>query len=121
MIVVDTSVWADHLRAEVSTLAALLDQDIVLLHPFVLGELALGNLTEWDKTVADLAELPRPRLAASEEILHLIRQEGLMGSGIGWIDVSLLASVRLTPGARLWSRDRRLAETAAQLGIGFTE
>ena len=120
MILVDTSIWADHFRAADSSLTTLLEHGLVLLHPFVLGELALGNLRDWDGTVAALGLLPRPGLADADMVLGLIQGERLMGSGLGWVDATLLASARLSE-ARLWSRDRRLGLAAKRLGIGFSE
>ncbi|MDG2535614.1 type II toxin-antitoxin system VapC family toxin [Sphingomonas sp. HITSZ_GF] len=121
MILVDTSIWADHFRAADSSLSALLERGMVLLHPFVLGELALGNLADWDGTVGALGRLPRPVLAGSEDVLSLIKRESLMGTGLGWVDATLLASARLTPDSRLWTRDVRLAAAAQRLGIGLPE
>jgi predicted nucleic acid-binding protein len=93
---------------------------MILLHPLVLGELAMGNLVDWDDTISTLTQIPRPRFATFEEVLALVRQERLMGSGLGWIDAALLASARLT-GARLWSRDRRLADAAERLHMGLRD
>ncbi|MCW2778083.1 MAG: type toxin-antitoxin system VapC family toxin [Frankiales bacterium] len=118
MILVDTSVWVDHLRQGVPELAALLDGQEVLVHPYVVGELVLGGLGRQREVVALLQELPAPVVAESAEVLALVEHEALWGRGIGYVDAALLASARLTTGARLWSRDRRLAAAADALGVG---
>jgi len=120
VILVDTSVWADHFRAADSTLQELLERRMVRLHPLILGELAMGNLVDWEATVARLRLIARPQVATLDETLALVAKEKLAATGLGWIDASLLASAKLS-GARLWSRDRRLAVTAGALGIGMTE
>lgn len=118
MILVDTSVWVDHLRAADERLADLLMADQVLAHPFVIGELALGNLSSRESILDSLAKLPQPAVADHEETLTLIARHQLFGSGIGYGDAALLASVKLTPGCLLWTRDRRLGEAANRLKIG---
>lgn len=116
MILVDTSVWVDHLRGSDTRLAGLLDAGAVLIHPFVLGEIALGNLR--DRTIlALLSELPVPITASHGEVMHFIETNGLADRGIGYVDAHLLASARLTPDAALWTRDRRLGVIAAELGL----
>ena len=119
MILVDTSVWIDHLRAGEPRLAALLERGRVLMHPFVVGELACGDLRRRVEVLRCLRELPRVPVAGDDEALGFIEAHRLMGKGIGWIDVHLLAAVALAPGARLWTRDRRLAGVARALGVGF--
>ena len=116
MILVDTSVWIDHLRFGNQALVRLLDGGQVMGHPFIIGELALGNLRQRDKVLGAMRELPQVHVAADSEVLHCIRQWTLFGRGIGYIDVHLLASLRLTPGTRLWTRDQRLRAIADQLG-----
>ncbi len=117
MILVDTSVWVDHLRARDQTLAALLDAGQVLSHPFVIGELALGNLHQRDLIVDALQHLPLARVATDQEVLHFIDRHALFGLGIGYIDVHLLAAARLSMGAALWTRDRRLSRAADRMGL----
>lgn len=117
MILADTSIWVDHLRARDETLVDLLDAGRVLAHPFVIGELALGNLRQRDLVLADLQDLPQARVATEREILELIDRRQLFGRGIGYVDVHLLAAVRLTLGASLWTRDRRLFAVANQFGL----
>lgn len=120
MILADTSIWADHFRRHDATLATLLDQSLVLLHPFVIGELALGYLKHRADTLASLVAMPGAVVATDSEALALIDRENLMGCGIGYIDVHLLASARLTDDTWLWTADKKLAATAARMGISFT-
>ena len=117
MILVDTSVRRDHLRNGDSILVNLLNTGQVLTHPFVFGELALGNLRQRDAILDTLNNIPRAKIATDEEVLALINQSKLYGQGVGYIDVHLLASVRLTPGTLLWTQDKRLSVTANQLGL----
>ena len=117
MILVDTSVWIDHLRYGDSTLANLLNTGRVLAHPFVIGELALGNLQQRDVILNTLNDMPRAKIATDEEALAFINQNKLYGLGIGYIDAHLLTSVRLTPGTRLWTQDKRLCAAANRLGL----
>jgi predicted nucleic acid-binding protein len=120
VILVDTSVWVDHLRTSDKTLADLLDAGMVLKHPFVLGELALGNLRGRTTVLGALSDLPGAGVATDLEALHFIDRYALFGRGIGYVDVHLLAGVRLTDGAKLWTRDRRLHDVAAQMGLAFS-
>ena len=116
MILVDTSIWVDHLRAGDERLGVLLDSGEVLAHPFVIGELALGNLRQRDAVLRDLLDLPQAIVASDEEVLRLIDREELFGRGIGYIDAHLLAAARLTADTKLWTRDQNLNAVAAQLG-----
>jgi predicted nucleic acid-binding protein len=119
MILVDTSVWVDHLRAGVAELATLLDGSQVLMHPFVLGEIACGNLRNRTEVLALLKDLPRTALATDEEVLFFIDRHALMGRGIGYVDVHLLAAVTLGGGTRLWTRDKRLRTVADTLALAY--
>lgn len=119
MILVDTSVWVDHLRQGIPALAAVLDEGIVLTHPLVVGELACGQPPNRSEVLALLARLPRASQASDAEVLEFIERRSLMGRGIGYIDAHLLASVALTHDARIWTRDRRLASVALELGLGL--
>ncbi|MDX9971881.1 MAG: type II toxin-antitoxin system VapC family toxin [FCB group bacterium] len=121
MILVDTSVWVDHLRTGEPLLAAALDAGNVLMHPYVLGELACGNLQNRAEVLTLLAELPAAPVATDPEVLEFIERRTLMGRGIGYIDAHLLASVALGATATLWTRDKRLAVVAAELSMGFAE
>jgi len=121
MILVDTSVWVDHLRAGVPALAAALEQGGVLTHPFVVGELACGKLKNRVEVLQLLGELPGVPVATDAEALDFIERRALMGRGIGYIDVHLLASVALAGSARLWTRDKRLAVVADDLELAHAE
>jgi hypothetical protein len=117
---VDTSVWVDHLRANDEALVGLLDAGMVLAHPFVIGELALGNLGQRETVLSALSDLPRAIVAKDAEVLHFIDRYTLFGRGVGYIDIHVLAAVRLTAGAELWTRDTRLHGVAVQLGLAIT-
>jgi predicted nucleic acid-binding protein len=120
VILVDTSVWIDHLRRHNRTLAKLLHAGMVLTHPFVIGELALGNLRQREVVLTALGDLPGANVATEPEILHFIDQYALFGRGVGYVDAHLLAAVRLTPGSELWTNDKRLHGVAVQLGLAMT-
>jgi hypothetical protein len=117
VILVDTSIWIDHLRAGDTTLSALLEQGDVVVHPWVTGELALGTLADRDEILDLLGNQPQAVVADDDEILHLVGSHALHGSGIGYVDAQLLAATLLTPGTRLWTRDQRLAQVSTRLGI----
>jgi len=117
VILIDTSVWVDHLRTGDARLSGLLDGGGVLGHPFVTGELALGNLRQRGLVLSALRELPQATVATDEEVLHFIDRRALFGLGVGYVDAHLLAAVRLTAGAKLWTRDRRLQAVATQLDL----
>jgi predicted nucleic acid-binding protein len=120
VILVDTSVWVDHLRSGDPTLTALLDTGRVLSHPFVIGELALGSLRQRDIVLQALQDLPRATVASDAEVLHFIARNALARRGIGLVDAHLLAAVRLTAGAALWTNDKRMLDVALQLGLSAT-
>jgi len=117
LILADTSVWVDHLRKGDSTLVSLLNSGQILCHPYVLGEVALGHLRQRKAIVSDLKNLPQATVARDDEVLSMIDRWALFGRGIGYIDVHLLASIPLSPGALLWTRDKRLRAVAASLGL----
>ncbi|GAC1331004.1 MAG: type II toxin-antitoxin system VapC family toxin [Mycobacteriales bacterium] len=121
MILVDTSVWVDHFRGRklALALAELLDAGSVFGHPWVTGELALGRLAQRQEVIALLSDLPQAVVATPEEVLRLVDQHHLVGTGIGYVDAQLLAATRLTPDAKLWTADRRLAAAAQRLGCGM--
>ncbi len=119
MILVDTSVWIDHLRGRDTSLIALLETDRIASHPFVIGELACGTLRQRAEILALLHDLPRTRMASDDEALFFIERHRLMGLGLGYIDIHLLAGTSLTPETRLWTRDKRLAEAAQRLDLHF--
>lgn len=117
MILVDTSVWVDHFRQQDARLSALLTACQVLIHPHVIGEISLGNLKHRESVLSLLQNLPRATVASDDEVLPFIGTHRLHGLGIGYVDAHLLASALLTPGARFWTRDRRLAEVAKKLSV----
>jgi predicted nucleic acid-binding protein len=119
LILVDTSVWIDHLHKAIPVLAEALEREDVLTHPFVVGELACGQLTKRREVLDLISALPSCTMASNEEAFHFIDRHRLMGKGIGFIDVHLLASVMLTPTAQLWTTDKRLATIASELGIAI--
>lgn len=116
MILVDTSVWIDHLARGDAGLVRALDEAVVLVHPFVVGEIACGNLRNRARLLALLNSLPVAVVAEASEVLGYIERRQLYGSGIGYINVHLLASVALTAHATVWTRDRRLHAVASELG-----
>ncbi|HVA91833.1 MAG TPA: type II toxin-antitoxin system VapC family toxin [Chloroflexota bacterium] len=117
MILVDTSVWVDHLRAGNQDLAARLDAGQVLAHSFVLGELALAPLRQREPLLALLADLPQAVVATEPEVLAFITSHALPGQGIGYVDAHLLAATSLTQDATLWTQDKRLQAIAVRLGL----
>ena len=117
MILVDTSVWIDHLRRGDEVLVQLLATGQVLAHPFVIGELALGNLHNRAVVLSALQDLPQAPVASNNEVLRFIDSNALFGIGIGYIDAHLLAAVRLLPGTMLWTRDKRLLAASIRLGL----
>ena len=116
MILVDTSIWIDHLRKGDSTLAAHLSGGEVLTHPLIIEELACGHLSHRNEILGLLEALPATPVASHAEVLGLISDEGLGGSGIGTVDAHLLASARLAH-VTIWSRDKALNRAAKKLGI----
>ena len=117
MILPDTSVWVDHLRAGDADLVDSLETGEVFIHPFIIGELACGQMKNRGEVIGLLRQLPTVPRATEDEALQFIETHGLMAKGIGYIDVHLLASVALSSGVRLWTRDRRLASVAAEIGL----
>ncbi len=117
MILVDTSVWIDHLRHGDVELTSLLNAGQVLTHRFVLGELALGSLLNRNIVLNTMQNLPQITVATDDEVLQFIENQALFGKGIGYIDAHLLAAVRLTPSVLLWTRDKRLLAESVRLGL----
>ena len=121
MILVDTSVWVDHLRRTDPGLVALLESSAVVMHPFVVGEIACGTLRDRELVLELLQDLPAVVVATDDEVMQFIERHALYSKGIGYVDVHLLASVALTGGTRLWTRDQRLRRAAADLGFAQPE
>ncbi len=117
MILVDTSVWVDHLRRANAALIALLEAGRVLMHPLVIGELALGLLRSREAVLGALSRLPHAEVATDAEVLRFIERHRVFGRGVGYGDAHLLAAVKLTAGSRLWTEDRRLGAVAAEMGL----
>lgn len=115
-MLVDTSVWVDHLSRRNTALAELLESGEAFVHSYVVGELVCGNLKERDKVLALLRALPRAPMAEHEEVLEFVARHRLMGLGLGWVDMHLLASAALLR-SPLWSLDRRLSAVARQLHL----
>jgi predicted nucleic acid-binding protein len=116
MVLADTSVWIQHFRRGDPALAARLSDGLILMHPFVSGELACGNLKRRAEILSDLAALPSAVLASNGEVFQLIEKRPLFGRGLGWVDVHLLAAALLSR-CGLWTLDRALGEAAAELGL----
>jgi len=117
VILVDTSVWVDHLRKGNRELASLLNEGVVLCHPFVMGELACSHLKNRDEILSLLEALPMSTVAGHEEALYLVSDRKLYGKGLGWIDIHLLASALLSK-STLWTKDKALAASARALETG---
>ena len=119
MILVDTSVWARHIDRGVDVLSGLLDAGDVSSHPYIVGEIALGNLRRRDAVLNDLRLLHQATVANHEEVMDMVERHKLFGRGIGYVDAHLLASARLTDDTLLWTLDKKLAAVAAQLAIAY--
>ena len=116
MTLADTSVWIEHLRRGEPRLADRLSEGLVLMHPFVTGELACGNLKNRAAVLSDVHALPTAKFASNFEVLQLIDGRRLWGRGLGWIDAHLLASALLSR-CRLWTLDKKLGRAATELGL----
>jgi len=121
MILVDTSIWIDHFRHTEPQLVQLLDQSEVVMHPFVLGELALGHVPAIGGKIDDLSRLPQATAASANEVLKFIMDRKLSGLGIGYVDAHLLASGMLMPETLIWTRDKRLLAAAQSLSVAMRE
>jgi hypothetical protein len=121
MILADTSVWIDHFRKPGVLLGRLLDRDQVLAHPFVIGEIALGNLQNGVVILDSLRSMKAAAVASDAEVMSFIESHSLAGKGIGYIDAHLMASVKLMAGTMLWTRDKRLQSAAASLKLEMME
>jgi predicted nucleic acid-binding protein len=121
MVLVDTSVWINHLHRPNQSLVDALDRSLVAQHPMVIGELALGSLSKREEFLQLLADLPPMPVATHEEVLHFVNQNHLYGQGLSLVDAHLLASVTLSSSARIWTEDKRLSTAADQLGIAYRQ
>lgn len=121
MVLIDTSVWVDHLRRGDQAVEQLLESGRVLVHAFVIGEIACGMLHARAEIMGLLGNLPKASMASDEEVLYFIERQALMGRGLGYIDMHLLAAVAIDGASRLWTRDKRLRLAAAELGLAHAE
>lgn len=119
MILVDSSIWLDHFRRCNVALADLLEQGLVLCHPFVIGELACSELKNRARILGALGLLSSAPVASHVEALAFVDRHRLVGLGIGWVDVHLLAATALAGSASLWTREKQLARTAESLGFAY--
>jgi predicted nucleic acid-binding protein len=119
MILVDTSVWVNHFRQGNPRLGQALEDGHVLMHPFVIGEIACGCLKSRPKVLGDLQRLPSAVAADHDEVMGFLEQHRLFGAGITWLDAHLLASARLS-NCRLWTLDAHLHTAAAKFHIGYS-
>jgi len=120
MILLDTSVWVDHLRRGDSLVVQILESGQAAAHAFVIGELACGNLKSRVRVIDLLQALPQLAMAMDDEVLYFIERHKLMGRGIGYVDAHLLAAASIS-GSLLWTRDKRLREIATELGVAYLE
>lgn len=121
LVLVDTSVWIDHFHRKDATLVSLLESNLVVGHPLVVGELALGSIRERTLVLELLARLQQAPEASNNEVLSLIENRRLSGRGLSIVDVHLLASALITGDVRLLTRDRRLADAAEEAGVRWVE
>ena len=117
MILVDTSVWIDHIDHSEPMMVDLLLHHRVRIHPYVIGEISLGSLRNRSAVLRALNDLPRVPVATPDEVFCLIEQQQLFGRGIGYVDASLLASAKLQPGVTIWTRAKRLTAIANELAL----
>ena len=120
MVLVDTSVWVDHLRQGDALLMKLLEAQQVLMHPLVAGELACGNLRNRQQLLGLFDALPHAPEAEHAEVRAFIETRKLMGKGLGYVDIGLLAATALHGSANFWTRDKRLSAVSRQLGLAFS-
>lgn len=120
MILADTSIWIDHLRGKKNRLKDYLEEGHILVHPFIIGELACGNLKNRETILTMMGNLPGAVTASDEEVMEFINARSLFGRGIGYIDVHLLAATALTRDTLLWTADKRLEKVALQESLGYS-
>ena len=117
MILADTSIWIDHFRSENVEMRKQLNKRNIIVHPFIIAELALGSLRDRARTLSFLDQLPLTRMAQLSEVRQMIENRSLYSQGIGLVDAHLIASIFLNPGTLLWTGDQRLRGIAKALGI----
>ena len=118
MVLVDTSIWISHLRYGNSRLQKLLEDGRVVIHPFIIGELACGNISNRTEIISLMQSLPMLDIIEHEELLLFIEQNQIMGKGLGFVDVHLMAAARLA-GIPLWTQDKKFKQTCSRLSIDF--
>jgi predicted nucleic acid-binding protein len=116
-VLVDTSVWVDHFRQKNDALVSLLELDLVMMHPLVIGEIACGTPPNRTQTLSDLQGLQQTQQASIREVVDFIERERLFGLGCGLVDLLLLASTLMSPGAELWTLDKRLSVLAERFNV----
>lgn len=119
MIVADTSIWIDHLRSSNPHMRMLLHDAAILQHRYIVGELAVGNLPDRANTLAILLGMTRVPIVSESEFYEFMEREPVAGTGLGFVDINLLASLTLFPGIRLWTKDKRLNEHAIRMGFAY--
>jgi predicted nucleic acid-binding protein len=117
VILLDASVWIDHIRSPDQSASELLDHGEVLCHPFVIGEVGMGQFRDRRRVLEQMRRLEAAEIASDDEVMVLVDRYGLFGRGIGYVDAHLLAAAFLTPGAKLWTRDKQLRAAAVQLKL----
>lgn len=120
LILVDTSIWVDHIRRSVPELVGLVRDGRCVLHPYVLMEIALGSLQDRDRRIGQLRTLPSVEPVGNDTLLDEMERLGLPGSGLGFVDAHLLAAAAARTRLKIWSRDRRLADRAEAIGLGWS-
>lgn len=118
MILVDTCVWIEHLHKGNKLLVSLLEDLQVVVHPFITGELACGDIEDRASVISDIRQLPQLPVASDDEVLMFIEKQKLMATGVGYIDAHLLASAKLSGTTHVWTLDKKLAAVAKQLEVG---
>ncbi len=116
-VLVDTSVWVDHFRQHSDVLVDLLELDLVMVHPLIIGEIACGTPPDRIRTLSDLGSLHQTQQAGIREAIEFIERERLFGLGCGLVDLLLLASTLMTSGIELWTLDKRLNALAERFGV----
>lgn len=117
MILIDASVWIDHIRSAEGVILELVNARMVLCHPFVIGEVAMGQFRNRRVFLSELTKLRAAEVADHDEVMALVERHSLCGRGIGYVDAHLLAAAFLTPEARLWTRNKPLKEAAKQMNL----
>jgi predicted nucleic acid-binding protein len=121
MYLVDTSVWIDHLNKSEPLLVSLLNDNVVCTHPFIIGEIALGNLRQREIVIGYLQGIPQARVGSDFEVMHFISKRMLYGKGIGYVDAHLVTSALLMDNIYIWTRDKKLLKITKQFSLAYIE